>query len=125
MRSPLAQPVIAFLLTAAFLWCFRETVVKGSHQRWRAEILAEEKYQEFEHYVDENDLDYEKIGRICYAIDASDETFLGKYLVMAAMCGLIIVPYSILLGLIRRLAYRVPDTDAESGRDQTPEELRQ
>jgi len=125
MRSPFAQSVIALLLTAAFLWCFRETVLKRSQQGWRAEILAEEKYQEFERYVEENDLDYEKIRGVCYGTDASDETFLTTYLAMAVMCGLIIVPYSILLGLIRRFVYRVPDTRAESGRNQTPEEFRQ
>jgi len=57
MRSPFAQSVIALLLTAALLWCFRETVLKESQQGWRAEILAEEKYQEFERYVDESGRD--------------------------------------------------------------------
>ena len=125
MRSPFAQRVIAFLLTMGFFWCFYEAVLMESQQRKRAKILAEEKYQELQHYVDENDLDYDKIQTICYGSDPSDDTFRMNFVATVSVCGLTIIPYSVLLWLIRRLADRFPPSNAESGRDQTPEELRQ
>ncbi len=122
MRPRFRHRVIAFLLTAAFLWCFYRTVVQRSQRRAGEEILAEEEYRKLRDYIEENNLHYRKIQRICSAADTSEDTPLIDYFAMAMMCALTIIPYSILLALIRRLADRFPGSDAVSKRDRTSEE---
>lgn len=92
MRSPFGQRLIAFLLTAAFLWCFYGAVIKRSQRKAREEVLAEEEYRELQDYVAENDLDYEKIRKVCYGSDSSDQGFVVDYLAMAMICALTIIP---------------------------------
>jgi hypothetical protein len=122
MRSRFGQCVIAFLLTSALVWCFREAVLQRSFQRDQDEILAQEEYQRFQRYVGENNLDYQKIRTICLAVDEAKHTPVSDYLINAVICALTIIPYSILLALIRRLAGRFPDSSAMSNRHQTSKE---
>ena len=122
MRSPFGQCVIAFLLTAALVWGFRKTVVENSIRSRSEETLAEEKYQGFEQYVEDSSLDYEKIVHVCYAHDDADSTFLSDYVVTAMICALTIIPYAVLLRLIRRFADRLPESPEASERPEPPEE---
>jgi hypothetical protein len=122
MRSRFGHCVIAFLLTAALLWWFHASVIRRSLQSVREEILAQEEYQRFRQYVDENDLDYRDISTLCLTEDMSEGTPTRSYLVTAIICAIVIIPYSILLGLIRRFAGRFSDSDTASGRASPPEE---
>ncbi|HUT89873.1 MAG TPA: hypothetical protein VMY37_10270 [Thermoguttaceae bacterium] len=87
--------------------------------------LAEDEYQRFEEYVEENRLDYKKIRHLCYAHDDAEDTFLSEYVATAMICALTIIPYSILLRLIRRFADRLPESHEASKQHETPKEYPQ
>ena len=123
MRSPFGHCVTAFLLTAALFGTVNERVMHRFLRRLRDEALAEEEYQRLQRYIEENGLDRQKVRDACYESDRSERTFLINCLAGAMICALTIIPYSVLLRLLRRFAGGLPDSQAASSRDPHPEEL--
>ena len=118
MQSRFSHCVIAFLLTTTFFWCFRRAAIEKTLLEARKEILAEEEYQRLQQYVDENNLDSGKIRRMFMA----DDTPKSDFLIIAVICAFVIVPYSVSLALIRRIADHLLDSDTRRSVTAPPEE---